>query len=95
MKAIIREKAILILAENLNSGLSCLITTVKPNLPVQYMYYLIFTTFMNYVFGSVPENFVDFSCLEPSNAFGTFQKVADAKKRECAAQSSLTESSSK
>ena len=93
MKAIIREKAILILAENLNSGLSCLITTVKPSLSVQYAYYLTFTTFMN--FGSVPENFVDFSCLEPSNAFGTFQKVADAKKRECAAQSSLTESSSK
>ena len=50
---------------------------------------------MNYGLGSVPENFVDFSCLEPSNAFGTFQKVADAKKRVCGAQSSLTESSSK
>ena len=48
-----------------------------------YTYYLISKTFMNYGFGSVPENFVDFSCLESSNAFGTFQKVADAKKKEC------------
>ena len=47
--------------------------------------YLTFTTFINYGFGSVPENFVDFSCLEPSNAFGTFQKVADAKEKECVA----------
>ena len=60
-----------------------------------FVYYLTFTTFMNYGFGSVPENFVDFSCLESSNAFGTFQKVADAKKSVCGAQSSLTESSSK
>ena len=44
--------------------------------------------------GNSKPNFVDFSCLESSNAFGTFQKVADAKKSVCDAQSTLLKKSS-